>query len=172
MFYVVLTLGVKDLVAHGKTRQQIAEYIGADDVIFQDLDGKDGLKAACMEAAESTSQVEDFEVGVFCGKYVTEVPEGYFEHLSDIRSGLGTLVTSSGPVNGLPEGDEARIPEDREDIRYVVTDIEIALRLLTNALTVFITSQVDVRCTRNREIFKIYTCRGRPSSSGIQAQPT
>ncbi|KAF4444707.1 amidophosphoribosyltransferase [Fusarium acutatum] len=115
-----------DLVAHGRTNQQIADYIGADEVIFQDLDGPDGLKAACMEAAEDTSKVQDFEVGVFCGKYVTEVPEGYFEHLSDLRSGKrktkttlttikaggdvgGNVVVSSGPTNG-PEADE------REDI--------------------------------------------------------
>ncbi|RYP11878.1 hypothetical protein DL767_011281 [Monosporascus sp. MG133] len=130
-----------DLVAHGKTRQEIAKYIGADDVIFQDLDGKDGLKAACIEAAESTSQVEDFEVGVFCGKYVTEVPEGYFEHLSELRSGKpkrkagvtnvkaggdeGSVISSSGPVNGPPDGNEPdalrntngiKIPEHQEDI--------------------------------------------------------
>lgn len=118
------------MVAHGRTRQEIAKYIGADDVIFQDLDGKDGLKAACMEAAESTSQVQDFEVGVFCGKYVTEVPEGYIEHLSELRNGKrwqkpavtnikpgrdeeGSVVASSGPTNRPPEGN---------DIRYVVVD--------------------------------------------------
>lgn len=84
-----------------------------------------------MEAAEDTSKVQDFEVGVFCGKYVTEVPEGYFEHLSDIRNGKrkakttlttikaggdegGNVVVSSGPTNG-PEADE------REDIRSVST---------------------------------------------------
>ncbi|KPM37893.1 Amidophosphoribosyltransferase [Neonectria ditissima] len=117
-----------DLVAHGRTRKQIAEYIGADDVIFGDLDGENGLKAACIEAAEGTPQVEDFEVGVFCGKYVTGVPEGYFEHLSDLRNGRrgkkvtvtnieaggnegGSVVVSSGPTDGPPEG-----PEHREDI--------------------------------------------------------
>lgn len=83
-----------------------------------------------MEAAEDTSKVTSFETGVFCGKYVTEVPEGYFEHLSDLRSGKrkaktlttikaggdegGNVVVSSGPTNG-PEADE------REDIRSVST---------------------------------------------------
>ncbi|PHH91502.1 hypothetical protein CDD83_231 [Cordyceps sp. RAO-2017] len=121
-----------DLVAHGKTREEISRYIGADDVIFQDLDD---LKAACMEAAEGTSEVEDFEVGVFSGKYITEVPEGYFEHLSDLRNGKrghkaglttikaggdeGSLVSSSGPSNGPSGGENAdgiKIPEHQEDI--------------------------------------------------------
>lgn len=117
------------MVAHGKTRQEIAEYIGADDVIFQDLDGEDGLKAACSEAADGTSQVEDFEVGVFCGKYVTQVPEGYLQHLSELRNGQskqnagiknieaggdeGNVISSCGPVNGT----SSRTPEHQEDIK-------------------------------------------------------
>jgi hypothetical protein len=174
----MLTLGVKDLVAHGRTRQEIAEYIGADEVIFQDLDGKDGLKAACMEAAESTSQVQDFEVGVFCGKYVTGVPKGYFEHLSELRSGKrremtavttiksggdeeGSVAGSSGSTNLPPEADEAdafggadgiKSSDHHDDIRYVVVDIEIALRY-TNVLTVFTTSQANLRCVRSSHVF-------------------
>ncbi|GJC98623.1 amidophosphoribosyltransferase [Colletotrichum higginsianum] len=76
-----------NLIARGKTRQEIAEHIDADDVIFLDLEGPDGLKAACLEAADSGSQVRDFEVGVFCGRYVTDVPDGYFDQLSDLRKG-------------------------------------------------------------------------------------
>ena len=144
----------KDLVAHGRTRQEIAEYIDADEVIFEDLEGPDGLKAACLEAADSTSQVKDFEVGVFCGKYVTDVPEGYFDHLSDLRNGKrgqqtalveieagingqgGNVVASSGPADGPSAAEEAdtlrnangvKTPEHREDIRYVASKIGVAL---------------------------------------------
>lgn len=127
-----------DLVAYGRSRQEIAKYIDADDVIFQDLDGKNGLKAACLEAAESTSQVQFFETGVFNGKYVTEVPEGYFEHLSELRNGKrkpkatvahveasvsdeGSVVASAGPACGPLEDEDAtngmRSPMHREDIR-------------------------------------------------------
>ncbi|KAK3308025.1 nucleophile aminohydrolase [Chaetomium strumarium] len=94
----------QELIAHEKTRQDIARHINADDVIYQDLGD---LKAACMAVAPG-GKVKDFEVGVFCGKYKTEVPEGYFEHLNEIRgkkrkmaeeAGTQTAVGNGGAVN-------------------------------------------------------------------------
>ncbi|KAL2152566.1 hypothetical protein VTH82DRAFT_5750 [Thermothelomyces myriococcoides] len=96
----------QELIAHEKTREDIARHINADDVIYQDLDD---LKAACMEAAPS-GRVTDFEVGVFCGKYLTPVPEGYLDHLNKSRgkkrkmaeeaARTGSTVTGNGgPVN-------------------------------------------------------------------------
>ncbi|KAI0397089.1 amidophosphoribosyltransferase-like protein [Xylariaceae sp. FL0594] len=94
-----------EMIAHEKTREDIAQLIGADDLIYQDLDD---LKQACAEAAPEGGP-KDFEVGVFCGKYQTPVPEGYFEHLDELRgqknhgnasgSAKGHLVSSGGPVN-------------------------------------------------------------------------
>lgn len=89
-----------ELVAYKRTTEEIAKHINADAVIFQDLED---LNAACMEAAEGPTKVQDFEVGVFSGKYSTEVPEGYFEHLSNLRGNKdkvnGTVVVNGGPVN-------------------------------------------------------------------------
>lgn len=126
--------GPSELAAHGRTTDEIAEYIQADHLVYLTLDG---LKAACRDAADRDSGVRDFEVGVFNGKYVTGVPEGYFEHLSSLRqagkkrkaaaAGLTVVdplegssgedpvvVTNSGPVNG------AGGPRYREDIRFVI----------------------------------------------------
>lgn len=133
----------QELIAHDKTRQDIAKHINADDVVYQDLND---LKAACTEASPG-GQIKDFEIGVFCGSYKTEVPEGYFEHLNDLRRGKTThpAVASSGPVNvtngGASVGNGLRIeltgaqrlqvdmtgynvgarsPDNRQDIRCVV----------------------------------------------------
>ncbi|KAI0546745.1 nucleophile aminohydrolase [Xylaria curta] len=92
----------QEMIAHEKTREDIAQLIGADDLIYQDLDD---LKQACAEAAPNGG-VTEFEVGVFCGKYQTEVPKGYFDHLNEIRGKnktndvpKGAIKVSSGPVN-------------------------------------------------------------------------
>ncbi|KAH0442194.1 amidophosphoribosyltransferase [Colletotrichum camelliae] len=95
----------KDLIAHGKTTEEIAAHIGADRVIYQDL--KD-LIAACAELSPRDPTTQNFEVGVFNGCYVTPIPEGYLEHLSELRSGnkkrkhRGPLVASSGPTLDAP----------------------------------------------------------------------
>lgn len=75
-----------ELVAHNyQGADAIANHIGADSVIYQTLDD---LKAACIDAAREANAVDaprDFEVGVFCGTYITPVSEDYFEHLERVR---------------------------------------------------------------------------------------
>jgi amidophosphoribosyltransferase len=75
-----------ELVAHNyHGADAIAKHIGADSVIYQTLDD---LKAACVDAAREANAIDapkDFEVGVFCGTYITPVDDGYFEHLEIIR---------------------------------------------------------------------------------------
>ncbi|KOS23122.1 Amidophosphoribosyltransferase [Escovopsis weberi] len=87
-----------ELVAYQRTTEEIAQHINADVIVFQDLED---MTAACIEAVESKSEVQGFEVGVFSGEYVTEVPEGYFEHLRELRGKKkkrGSLM-NGGPVN-------------------------------------------------------------------------
>ncbi|KAL9625640.1 MAG: hypothetical protein Q9160_000353 [Pyrenula sp. 1 TL-2023] len=76
-----------ELVAHNRDVASIAQHVGADSVIYQSLDD---LKAACAEVAPPSEAPQpdvpgDFEVGVFCGKYVTPVSAEYFDHLERVR---------------------------------------------------------------------------------------
>ncbi|PTB65177.1 Amidophosphoribosyltransferase [Trichoderma citrinoviride] len=122
-----------ELVAYNRTTEQVAENIQADKVIFQSLDD---LKAACVEAAGEGSEVKEFEVGVFSGKYITEVPDGYFEHISQLRGknkkrktpncSEAMLIANGGVVNMAPgqngaQGNGTRngvmSPSYREDIK-------------------------------------------------------
>ncbi|MCJ1310310.1 amidophosphoribosyltransferase [Agyrium rufum] len=70
-----------ELIAFERNEASIAAHIGAVKVIFQSLDD---LKAACAELSPRGPD-QQFEVGVFCGKYVTPVEADYFEHLERIR---------------------------------------------------------------------------------------
>lgn len=71
----------KELVAYKRDRKAIAASINADDVIFLSLED---LEAACAELSPRPNQ--RFEVGVFCGRYVTHVSEGYLENLEKTRA--------------------------------------------------------------------------------------
>ncbi|OLN81220.1 Amidophosphoribosyltransferase [Colletotrichum chlorophyti] len=116
-----------ELIAHGKTPEEVASLIGADSVIYQDLDD---LKAACVEAVDDgkESVVTDFEVGVFCGKYKTAVPSGYFSHLHQLHEPKvknatttdGKAEASAFPVaNGGPVNIAPGMQEDLSIHNYV-----------------------------------------------------
>jgi len=72
----------KELIAHNRTRFDIANYIGASEMIFQDLED---LKAACADLSPRDPKTQQFEVGLFCGDYCTAVPDGYLDHLDQVR---------------------------------------------------------------------------------------
>ncbi|KAI4657670.1 uncharacterized protein J4E92_003316 [Alternaria infectoria] len=71
-----------ELIAHHRDSAAIAKHIGADDVVYQNLED---LQSACARLSPRDPATQKFEVGVFCGKYVTPVDAGYFEHLERIR---------------------------------------------------------------------------------------
>ncbi|KAL8688481.1 MAG: hypothetical protein Q9218_005622 [Villophora microphyllina] len=98
---------------HDRAIEEIAKHIGADKVIFQDLDD---LKAACSDADISRPEAErqkDFEVGVFCGKYVTPVDAQYFKHLEEVRGETSKMKVlekaRAAVVNGSADKEELEI---------------------------------------------------------------
>ena len=90
-----------ELVAHNRDRYAIAKHIGAEEVVYQSLDD---LKAACAELSPRDPKTQDFEVGVFCGKYVTPVSDGYFDHLERIRGESRKLKTLESAKEAVLHG--------------------------------------------------------------------
>ena len=70
-----------DLVAHGREVEEVCKLIGADGLIFQDLED---LEEAVREI---NPELRHFETSVFNGHYVTsDVDQGYLDHLNALRS--------------------------------------------------------------------------------------
>ena len=70
-----------ELVAHGRTEEEVAEHIGADLVIYQTLPD---LIESCRQCNPS---IQTFDCSVFTGEYVTGgVDERYLEHLEKLRN--------------------------------------------------------------------------------------
>lgn len=68
----------KALVGYNRTEKEIAEVIGADEVFYQDLQD---LIDCCLGPT-----AQNFEVGVFTGKYITGVEDSYLQELEQIRA--------------------------------------------------------------------------------------
>lgn len=113
-----------ELIAHHRNEQEIAEHIGADAVIYQTLDD---LTSAC--AQDSPRETQKFEVGVFCGKYVTPVDDEYFAHLERIR----------GETKKLKVMEKAR-----EAVAHGVAGVE-QIKMATNGVEVTDNGEVIAR---------------------------
>jgi amidophosphoribosyltransferase len=70
-----------ELIAHGREVDEISKMIGADGLIFQDLED---LVAA---VAEGNPDIKLFETSVFNGSYVTgDIDQQYLEFLDSLRN--------------------------------------------------------------------------------------
>ncbi len=92
-----------ELIAHGRTHEEICQEIGADWLIYQDLED---LIAA---SAEGNSKITQFDCAVFTGEYITgEVTQEYLDHLAaqrneNTRAGKGA-AKSGDTLIGLHNG--------------------------------------------------------------------
>ncbi|EPY53167.1 amidophosphoribosyltransferase Ade4 [Schizosaccharomyces cryophilus OY26] len=89
----------KDLIAYGKTEAEVAESIGADGVIYQNLED---LVASC-----TTENVSDFELGLFTGEYTTGASMEYLVYLEQMR-----IANNRARKNSFAEDEEREAPDD------------------------------------------------------------
>lgn len=73
---------VTELIAHDRTVPQIEKAIGADWLVYQDLDD---LQRSCLNGANT--DVKEFDCSVFDSDYITgDINQAYFERLQAARS--------------------------------------------------------------------------------------
>jgi amidophosphoribosyltransferase len=70
----------QELIAHDRTAEEVCQAIGADRILYQDLE--DLVKAV----SKGNPKLKVFDCSVFNGKYVTKVSEDYFRKLENDRS--------------------------------------------------------------------------------------
>lgn len=70
-----------ELIAHNRTEEEISELIGADWLIYQDLED------LIESARKGNKNIQQFECSVFDGKYITaDIDKSYLEKLEETRS--------------------------------------------------------------------------------------
>ena len=84
-------------------------------VIYQSLSD---LKAACAELSPRKDQ--DFEVGVFCGNYVTPVEDGYLEHLEKVRGETRKMKVLEGAWEAVASGSVGT-----EEVKMAVSGVRV-----------------------------------------------
>jgi len=70
----------EELIAHGRSEEEVQQLIGCDWLVYQDIAD---LEAAC---ASPNQRKHGFDSSCFTGEYVTGIEPGYFEGLSQLRS--------------------------------------------------------------------------------------
>ncbi len=70
-----------ELIAHGRSDEEVGELIGADWLIYQDLED------LVASASEGNASIKRFECSVFDGEYVTgDVDSAYLAKIDSIRN--------------------------------------------------------------------------------------
>jgi amidophosphoribosyltransferase len=70
-----------ELIAHGRTDEEVGEIIGADWIIYQDLDD------LISSGAEGNENIKRFECSVFDGNYITgDVDSDYLARIEALRN--------------------------------------------------------------------------------------
>jgi amidophosphoribosyltransferase len=70
----------EELVAHGRTEDDVQAFLGCDWLIYQDL-------TDLVEAVSGPKKrIENFDSSCFNGEYVTGIEDGYFDRIKQLRS--------------------------------------------------------------------------------------
>lgn len=86
-----------ELIAHGRTVDQVARAIGADWLIYQDIED------LIASAKEGNPDIERFDCSVFDGEYITgDIDQSYLDSLAQERSDKAKSKKNNA-INGSPD---------------------------------------------------------------------
>jgi amidophosphoribosyltransferase len=92
---------VHELVANGRTVEEIQEFIGADWLIYQDLD------ALIAAVHHENAEIESFDTSCFSGEYVTgDVSQTYLDELEAERSDSAKLKRDARVIREESDDDD------------------------------------------------------------------
>ena len=77
--YGIDMAATNELIASGRTDDEVAKEIGADWLIYQDLHDLIG------SAQEGNPSIKNFEISIFDGKYPTSISSDYLADLESTR---------------------------------------------------------------------------------------
>jgi amidophosphoribosyltransferase len=84
-----------ELIAHGHTEEEVCRLIGADWLIYQDLDD------LIASSAEGSPKIKQFDCAVFTGDYVTgDVSQNYLDRIAAERNDANKSRKEKGPETG------------------------------------------------------------------------
>ena len=99
-----------ELIAHGRTDEEVGELIGADWIVYQDLE--DLIEAG----AEGNDNIKRFECSVFDGQYVTgDVDKAYLDRIEALRNDSAkqkadvSIEPKKGQVIGIHNNNNAAL---------------------------------------------------------------
>ena len=93
-----------ELIAHGRTVEEISDLIGADKLIYQDLED---LVDTCREG---NPEITRYDTSVFDGHYVTGgIDEAYLQRLEDERNDSAKDSTGIEKVEDDTDDSESNI---------------------------------------------------------------
>jgi len=86
----------EEFVAHNRTIEEVAEIIGADWLIYQDLED------LIYAVQKGNSEIRSFDCSCFDGVYITnDVDEAYFKRIAILRDDKVKLTKGKKALNNL-----------------------------------------------------------------------
>jgi len=130
----------EELIAYDREDKEIAEKIGCDWVVYQDLDD---LEKSVQECAPEEHALEHFDTSCFSGKYVTgeKIGDSYFDRLHDLRNDTAQeerkrSLNYDGPPGKKPQQSNNGCEGVSNDMRDARTTGDGGCETLTNEPTV------------------------------------